>query len=82
MSEVVKLERQDVIAIVTVNSPPVNALSAAVRGGIFECMKSAIADAEVKAIVLTCAAAPSSPAPTSPNSASRRSPRVSPKCLS
>ena len=54
MSEVVKLERHDVIAIVTVDSPPVNALSAAVRGGIFECMKSAIADAEVKAIVLTC----------------------------
>ncbi len=54
MSEVVKLERHDVIAIVTVDSPPVNALSAAVRGGIFECMKSAIADPEVKAIVLTC----------------------------
>ena len=54
MSEVVKLERHDVIAIVTVDSPPVNALSAAVRGGIFECMKAAIADAEVKAIVLTC----------------------------
>jgi 3-hydroxyacyl-CoA dehydrogenase len=51
---VVKLERRDAIAIVTVDSPPVNALSAAVRGGIFECMKSAIADAEVKAIVLTC----------------------------
>jgi 3-hydroxyacyl-CoA dehydrogenase len=32
----------------------VNALSAAVRGGILECMKSAIADPEVKAIVLTC----------------------------
>ncbi len=45
MNEVVKLERNDAIAIVTVNSPPVNALSAAVRGGIFECMKSAIADA-------------------------------------
>ena len=44
MSEVVKLERHDVIAIVTVNSPPVNALSAAVRGGILECMKEAIAD--------------------------------------
>src|SRR4029078_7383124 len=54
VSEVVKLERHDVIAIVTVDSPPVNALSAAVRGGIFECMKSAIADAAVKAIVLTC----------------------------
>src|SRR5256885_12605009 len=49
-----KLEGQDAIAIVTVNNPPVNALSAAVRGGIFECMKAAIADAEVKAIVLTC----------------------------
>jgi len=54
VNEVVKLERHDAIAIVTVNSPPVNALSAAVRGGIFECMKSAIADPEVKAIVLTC----------------------------
>ena len=55
VSEVVKLERHDVIAIVTVNSPPVNALSAAVRRGIFECVKSAAADPEVKAIVLTCA---------------------------
>ena len=54
MNEVVKLERHDVVAIVTINSPPVNALSAAVRGGILECMKSAIADPEVKAIVLTC----------------------------
>jgi 3-hydroxyacyl-CoA dehydrogenase len=54
VNEVVKLERRDVIAIVTVNSPPVNALSAAVRGGILESMKSAIADPEVKAIVLTC----------------------------
>ncbi len=54
MNEVVKLERQDVVGIVTVNNPPVNALSAAVRGGIFECMKSAIADPEIKAIVLTC----------------------------
>ena len=55
MNEVVQLERHGDIAIVTINSPPVNALSAAVRGGIFECMKSAIADAEVKAIVLTSA---------------------------
>ncbi|MBR0756137.1 enoyl-CoA hydratase/isomerase family protein [Bradyrhizobium jicamae] len=55
MSEVVTLERQDNIAVITVNSPPVNALSAAVRGGILECMKSAIADAQVQGIVLTCA---------------------------
>src|SRR5258708_8222801 len=55
MNEVVKLERHDVVAIVTINNPPVNALSAAVRGGILECMKGAIADPEIKAIVLTCA---------------------------
>jgi 3-hydroxyacyl-CoA dehydrogenase len=54
VNEVVKLERRDVVATVTVNSPPVNALSAAVRGGILDCIKSAIADPEVKAIVLTC----------------------------
>ena len=46
MNEVVKLERHDGIGVVTVNSPPVNALSAAVRGGILECMKAAIADPE------------------------------------
>ena len=54
MSDKVKLDRHDVIGIITINSPPVNALSAAVRGGIFECIKRAIADPEVKAIVLTC----------------------------
>lgn len=55
MSEVVKLERHDEIGIVTVDSPPVNALSAAVRGGILECIKAAIADPAIKGIVLTCA---------------------------
>ncbi|QOZ52571.1 3-hydroxyacyl-CoA dehydrogenase NAD-binding domain-containing protein [Bradyrhizobium sp. CCBAU 53338] len=55
MSEVVKLERHDEVGIVTVNSPPVNALSAAVRGGILECVKAAIADPAIKGIVLTCA---------------------------
>ena len=53
MSEVVKLERHDEVGIVTVNSPPVNALSAAVRGGILECIKAAIADPAIKGIVLT-----------------------------
>ncbi|WIW45739.1 3-hydroxyacyl-CoA dehydrogenase NAD-binding domain-containing protein [Bradyrhizobium sp. 62B] len=55
MSEVVKLERHDEVGIVTVNSPPVNALSAAVRGGILECVKAAIADPAIKGILLTCA---------------------------
>ncbi|UPK20597.1 3-hydroxyacyl-CoA dehydrogenase NAD-binding domain-containing protein [Bradyrhizobium sp. 131] len=55
MSEVVKLERHHEVGIVTVNSPPVNALSAVVRGGILECIKAAIADPAIKGIVLTCA---------------------------
>lgn len=55
MSEVVKLERHDEVGIVTVDSPPVNALSAAVRGGILECIKAAVADPAIRGIVLTCA---------------------------
>lgn len=55
MSEVVKVERRDAVAIVTVNSPPVNALSAAVRKGIADGVKSAEADVSVKAIVIACA---------------------------
>jgi 3-hydroxyacyl-CoA dehydrogenase len=54
VSEVVKLERHDEVGIVTVDSPPVNALSAAVRGGILECVKAAVADPAIKGIVLTC----------------------------
>lgn len=55
MSEVVKLERQNDVAVVTVDSPPVNALSAAVRRGIHDQIQAAAADPEIKAIVLTCA---------------------------
>jgi 3-hydroxyacyl-CoA dehydrogenase len=42
------------IAVVTLNSPPVNALSQQVRAGIIDGMKAAIADSAVKAIVLLC----------------------------
>ncbi|CAN5270154.1 3-hydroxyacyl-CoA dehydrogenase NAD-binding domain-containing protein [soil metagenome] len=55
MSEVVKVERHDAVAIVTVDSPPVNALSAAVRKGILEGVQSAAADPQVQAIVIACA---------------------------
>ncbi len=54
MSEVVKVERHDAVAIVTIDSPPVNALSAAVRKGILDGVTSAAADPQVQAIVLTC----------------------------
>ena len=42
------------IAVLTLNSPPVNALSQAVRDGIVRGMKEAIDDSIVKAIVLIC----------------------------
>ena len=54
MSEVVTQERHDNIAVITIDSPPVNALSAAVRRGIFENIKTAAADSKVEGIVLTC----------------------------
>lgn len=43
------------VAIITLDSPPVNALSAAVRAGIRDAVQQAVADNAVKAIVLTCA---------------------------
>ncbi len=42
------------VAVITLNSPPVNALSAAVRKGLFEAFKQADADGAAKAIVLVC----------------------------
>jgi 3-hydroxyacyl-CoA dehydrogenase len=42
------------IAVLTLNSPPVNALSHAVREGVVNGMKQAIDDSAVKAIVLIC----------------------------
>jgi 3-hydroxyacyl-CoA dehydrogenase len=47
------LTRDGEIAIVTLNSPPVNALSANVRDGLYEGFKQAIAS-DAKAIVLIC----------------------------
>jgi 3-hydroxyacyl-CoA dehydrogenase len=43
------------IAVLTLNSPPVNALSAAVRDGLDAGLDQAIADPAVRAIVLICA---------------------------
>ncbi len=55
INSVVELDRDGEIACVTIDSPPVNALSAPVREGIVEGMKQAVADPAVKAIVLICA---------------------------
>ncbi|MDZ4379823.1 MAG: 3-hydroxyacyl-CoA dehydrogenase NAD-binding domain-containing protein [Parvibaculum sp.] len=54
MNDVTTLEKEGGIAVVTLNSPPVNALSAPVREGITNGIKQAIDDPDVKAIVLIC----------------------------
>ena len=51
----VDLDRRGRVAVLTVNNPPVNALSQHVRQGLHEGVKQAIADASVQAIVITCA---------------------------
>jgi 3-hydroxyacyl-CoA dehydrogenase len=52
MSELVKLTRQDDIAVVTIDNPPVNALSPGVPEGILASVIAANADPDVKAIVV------------------------------
>jgi 3-hydroxyacyl-CoA dehydrogenase len=54
INAVTDLSVEDGIAIVTLNSPPVNALSASVRDGLANGFKAAIADPAVSAIVLIC----------------------------
>lgn len=55
INEVAELTREGPIGVLTLNSPPVNALSAAVRDGIFGGIAAAEADPEIKAVVLICA---------------------------
>jgi len=55
MEQTVHVERRGEIAIVTIDNPPVNALSHSVRVGLLEHLPLLEADDAVKAVVLTCA---------------------------
>lgn len=55
MSETVSLQRSGAIALVTVDNPPVNALSAPVRQGLDAAFRAIERDAAVDAVVLLCA---------------------------
>src|SRR5215472_16319818 len=54
INPVTDLSKSGDIAVITLNSPPVNALSAAVRDGLHDGFKQAITDPSVQAIVLIC----------------------------
>ena len=53
MSDVLQYAVRDGIAVLTMNNPPVNGLSNALRAALMESLKQAEADAGVKAVVIT-----------------------------
>lgn len=54
INEVATLAVEGEVAVLTLNSPPVNALSAPVRDGLALGVKQAMANTAVKAVVLIC----------------------------
>lgn len=54
MSELVRLQRRDEIALIIADNPPVNALGQAVRQGLLQAFQAAEADPQVAAVVLLC----------------------------
>jgi 3-hydroxyacyl-CoA dehydrogenase len=55
LTKSVDLERRGRVAVITVNNPPVNALSQHVRQGLRDGVTQAVADSGVTSIVITCA---------------------------
>src|SRR5438552_14376102 len=55
LTKSVDLERRGRVAVITVNNPPVNALSQHVRQGLRDGVVQAVADSGVTSIVITCA---------------------------
>ena len=55
MGDVVSYSREGEIAYITVDSPPVNALSLPVRAGLQSCVRQFVADSAAKAAILICA---------------------------
>ncbi|MEL7451095.1 MAG: 3-hydroxyacyl-CoA dehydrogenase NAD-binding domain-containing protein [Pseudomonadota bacterium] len=55
MTTSVSLKHFDEVAVITVDHPPVNALSHAVRAGVYEYLDTVAVNPAVKAVVLECA---------------------------
>ncbi|RBW51821.1 3-hydroxyacyl-CoA dehydrogenase NAD-binding domain-containing protein [Marinobacter sp. F3R11] len=54
MSEVVTYNREGAIGVITVNYPPVNALSHAVRSGLVSALEQGQKDSEARVLLLVC----------------------------
>jgi 3-hydroxyacyl-CoA dehydrogenase len=55
LSELVSLRNEGEVAVITIDNPPVSALSHAMRSALVDALSRARADADVKAIVIVCA---------------------------
>ena len=51
---VVSTEKRDVIALIWIDNPPVNALSTAVRTGVIDALSGFESDSAIKAVVIAC----------------------------
>ncbi len=54
-SSPVTIDRKDAVSVITIDNPPVNALSQSVREGLMACVDEANSDSETKSIVILCA---------------------------
>ena len=54
INDVTTIEKDENISIITLNSPPVNALSATVREGLYKGITKARNDKETEAIIIIC----------------------------
>ena len=52
MSQMVRYERRGTVGVVTVDNPPVNALSRAVRQGLLDALKQGLDDAEATSLIV------------------------------
>ena len=52
MADLVRYERRGSIGVITVDNPPVNALSQGVRQGLLDALAKGVADTEARALVL------------------------------
>jgi len=55
MTDIVTFDIIEGVGLVTIDNPPVNAVSQAVRAGVLDAVRKAQADASVKAILIHCA---------------------------
>jgi len=80
VTDMVDLTIDHGIAVVSINNPPVNALSHGVRLGIFKGVETALADQSVDAIVVHCVGPHLSPVQISVNLAVHQKSLTCPLC--